>query len=47
MEAISIDEINQLKEENAKLRSELILVSNQYNKVVEQNKELPCIFNKP
>lgn len=38
--SLTIEQINNLQAENAELRNKLLLAENQYNKVVEQNKEL-------
>lgn len=43
---LSIDEVNNLIDELKRVKQELLLAQNQYNKVVEQNKALQKAYNE-
>ena len=44
--SLSIDEINNLEHDLIETRKELLIIQKQYNKVVEQNRELQKAYNK-
>lgn len=43
---LSIEQINEIESELQMVKQELLLAQNQYNKVVEQNKELQKAYNE-